>query len=179
MVPLCHGSHTDSALFLHARSRDSVRLPVNRSILLRIGDDPSEVYFNVRIPSLDVSANDLLRLHQTAVAQVFAFTVHAAREAAPTQDWHRRRDRLNPWKVDLQTILRAMPESIRTDVSCSDYVPSRSIANRRSAMNMPAAPPCKRKDRTSPRTKVLVNHLAGMIEYSSAWSLRTRRPKHM
>lgn len=32
-------------------------------VFLRIGDDPSEVYFSVRIPSLDVSADDPRRLH--------------------------------------------------------------------------------------------------------------------
>ncbi|KAK3045739.1 hypothetical protein LTR09_012717 [Extremus antarcticus] len=88
-------------------------------VFLRIGDDPSEVYFRVRIPSLDVSAEDPRRLHQTAVAQVFAFINQAAGEAGPTQDWHQRRDRLSPWKVDLQSILRAMPESIRTN--CRPY----------------------------------------------------------
>ncbi|KAK3045706.1 hypothetical protein LTR09_012740 [Extremus antarcticus] len=101
-------------------------------IFLRVGDDPSEVYFRVRIPSLDVSADDPQRLRQTAVAQVFAFIVQASGEAAPAQDWHRRRDRLSPWKVDLQRILHAMPESIRTDVSCSEYIPSRSVSHTRS-----------------------------------------------
>ncbi|KAK3046226.1 hypothetical protein LTR09_012274 [Extremus antarcticus] len=84
-------------------------------VFLRIGDDPSEVYFSVQIPSLDVSTNDERRLHHTAVAQVFAFIVQAAGESGPAQDWHQRRDLLSPWKVDLQSILHAMPESIRTN----------------------------------------------------------------
>lgn len=101
-------------------------------VFLRIGDDPSEVHFSVNIPSLDVSVDDPRRLHQTAVAQVFAFVVKAAGEAGPPQDWHRRRDRLSPWEVEIQSILHAMSESIRMDASCSQYVPTRSIGHTRS-----------------------------------------------
>ena len=101
-------------------------------VFLRIGEDPSEVYFSVQIPSIDVKTNDQRRLHQTAVAHLFAFILQAVGEAGPAQEWHQRRDRLSPWKVDLQSILHAMPESIRTNVSCSEYIPSRSISYRRS-----------------------------------------------
>ena len=65
-------------------------------VFLRIGDDPSNVYYSVHIPVRDFDENDPWRLHRTAVARVFAFVLQAAPEARPDQDWHRRKHLLGP-----------------------------------------------------------------------------------
>ena len=56
-------------------------------VFLRIGDDPSNVYYSVHVPTCDFDENDPRRLHQTAVARVFAFIMQAAPEAGPMQAW--------------------------------------------------------------------------------------------
>ena len=101
-------------------------------VFLRIGDDPSNVYYSIHIPNRDFDENDPWRVHQTAVARISAFILQAAPEAGPTQAWHRKRECLSPWKVDIQSVIHQMPDSIRTDTSDSDYLPNRYVLHKRS-----------------------------------------------
>ncbi|KAJ8610803.1 hypothetical protein MRB53_038354 [Persea americana] len=89
-------------------------------VFLRIGDDPSKVHFALHIPNRCFDRDDPYLLHQTAVAQIFAFILQAAPEARPTQEW-----RQNPWARNLHYVLRDMPDSIRTNTIDSDYIQGR------------------------------------------------------
>ena len=44
-------------------------------VFLHILADPSIVYYSVCVPNLDIIDDDETRLHRTAIAQVFAFTL--------------------------------------------------------------------------------------------------------
>lgn len=54
-------------------------------VFLHIPSDPSMVYFSVSVPNSDVMDDDETRLHRTAVAQVFAFTLQALRANPPSE----------------------------------------------------------------------------------------------
>jgi len=119
-------------------------------VFLRIGDDPSDVNYSVHIPTADFDEADEWRMHHTAVAQIFAFIIQAAQEAAPTQEWHQKRDRLSPWKMDLRQVLHDMPESIRTNTSSSAYVPNRFVPTIRSPIRTRASCRPRADDLPSP-----------------------------
>lgn len=55
-------------------------------IFLHIPTDPSIVYFSVSVPNPDVMDDDETRVHRTAVAQVFAFTLQALRAKPALRD---------------------------------------------------------------------------------------------
>ncbi|KAF4883432.1 hypothetical protein CGCF415_v015742 [Colletotrichum fructicola] len=69
-------------------------------VFLHIPDDPTIVYYSVRVPNLDV-LDDENRLHGTAVAQVFAFILQALRAEPPPLSWHDAAAVLDTWAVEL------------------------------------------------------------------------------
>ncbi|RSM01112.1 hypothetical protein CEP52_008753 [Fusarium oligoseptatum] len=82
-------------------------------VFLHIPDDPSCVNYFVCVPSLDVQDDDEARLHRTAVAQVFAFVLHAIRSPPPSQDWHNATKHLDIWAVEYEDVLRDIPATDR------------------------------------------------------------------
>ncbi|KAK0701162.1 hypothetical protein B0T21DRAFT_379291 [Apiosordaria backusii] len=82
-------------------------------VFLHIPDDPSTVYYSVCIPSLDVMGDDETRLHRTAAAQVFAFTLQALRASPPPASWHDAAAELDTWAVEYEDILSKIPISER------------------------------------------------------------------
>ncbi|RTE70912.1 hypothetical protein BHE90_014686 [Fusarium euwallaceae] len=82
-------------------------------VFLHISDDPSTVYYSICIPKLDVIDDDETRLHRTAVAQVFAFTLQALRSPPPPESWHDEADRLGTWAVEYDKILHSIPAEER------------------------------------------------------------------
>jgi len=108
-------------------------------VFLRIGDEPSNVYYSVHIPSLDFNDIDPLRLHRTAVARVFALIMLAIPEAGLDQDWHQRITSLSPWQVDARDVIYQMPDSIRTNASDSDYIPDVNVECERSPIKTRAS----------------------------------------
>ncbi|KXH64102.1 hypothetical protein CNYM01_14385, partial [Colletotrichum nymphaeae SA-01] len=84
-------------------------------VFLHIPDDPTIVYYSVRVPNLDVldDDDDENRLHGTAVAQVFAFILQALRADPPPQSWHDTAAGLDTWAVEYDDVLRNIPETVR------------------------------------------------------------------
>ncbi|KAH7176404.1 hypothetical protein EDB81DRAFT_37339 [Dactylonectria macrodidyma] len=82
-------------------------------IFLHISDDPSCVYYSICIPSLDVQDEDETRLHRTAVAQIFAFVLHAIQSPPLSQAWHEATAKLEKWAVEFDHVLRDIPETDR------------------------------------------------------------------
>ncbi|KAI0550155.1 hypothetical protein F4679DRAFT_544171 [Xylaria curta] len=80
-------------------------------IFLYIPQDPATVYYHVSIPSLDVSEEDENRLHRTAVAQVFAFTLQAAGAEPPPESWHDAAAGLDTWEVEVDDVLKDIKET--------------------------------------------------------------------
>ena len=77
-------------------------------VFLNIPDDPSIVYSSVCVPKLDVQEeDDEIRLHRTAVAQVFAFILRALKAKPPPASWHDRARELKTWAVEVDKILLA------------------------------------------------------------------------
>ncbi|KYK54018.1 hypothetical protein DCS_05968 [Drechmeria coniospora] len=96
-------------------------------VFLRIPSDPSVVYISVCVPGLDVMDDDETRLHRTAVAQVFAFTLQALGEEPPPAAWHDKAEALGTWAVEYDDILRNIPlsERKRKEPRASPYKPQR------------------------------------------------------
>lgn len=97
-------------------------------IFLHIPDDPTIVYYHTCIPSLDVSQEDDDRLHRTAVAQIFAFILHAMATDLPPQTWHDAAAKLDTWAIEYVDILKKIPETARkpgVSPSPSAYKPRR------------------------------------------------------
>ncbi|KAI3547767.1 hypothetical protein CABS03_15204 [Colletotrichum abscissum] len=98
-------------------------------VFLHIPDDPTIVYYSVRVPDLDVldDDDDENRLHGTAVAQVFAFILQALRADPPPQSWHDTAAGLDTWAVEYDDVLRNIPETVRKgkEARISPYKPQR------------------------------------------------------
>ncbi|GLB09318.1 hypothetical protein AtubIFM57258_005236 [Aspergillus tubingensis] len=92
-------------------------------ICLRITDDPSVVQYYLLVPNRDVTDEDELRLHRTAVAQVLAFTLNAVQADRPSQAWYDAADHLDTWEVEYLDILKQIPESARKEPPSSEYKP--------------------------------------------------------
>ncbi|KAF6821137.1 hypothetical protein CPLU01_12564 [Colletotrichum plurivorum] len=92
-------------------------------VFLHIPDDPTTVYYHVCVPNLDVLDDDENRLHRTAVAQVFAFTIQALRAEPPPPSWHDAAAALDTWAVEYDDVLRNIPESVRKEAPTSAYKP--------------------------------------------------------
>ncbi|PYH74284.1 uncharacterized protein BO88DRAFT_439789 [Aspergillus vadensis CBS 113365] len=92
-------------------------------ICLRITEDPSVVQYYLLVPNRDVTDEDELRLHRTAVAQVLAFTLNAVQADPPSQAWYDAADHLDTWEVEYLDILKQIPESVRKEPPSSEYKP--------------------------------------------------------
>ncbi|EEH21951.2 hypothetical protein PABG_04162 [Paracoccidioides brasiliensis Pb03] len=80
-------------------------------IFLHIPDDPTVVYYSVSVPNIDFQEDDENRFHRSAVAQVFAFILHALLKEPPPQSWHDKTLTLDIWKVEYLNILRNIPQT--------------------------------------------------------------------
>ncbi|KAH8655744.1 hypothetical protein BX600DRAFT_483015 [Xylariales sp. PMI_506] len=69
-------------------------------VFLHIPEDPTQVYYSVCVPNLDVMDDDETRLHRTAVAQVFSFILQALRVEPPPQVWYDAATCLDTWAVE-------------------------------------------------------------------------------
>ena len=95
-------------------------------IFLRIpAENPSIVYYAMQVPNLDVIDDDETRLHRTAVAQVFALVLRAAREEPPPQSWFDAAEKLGTWAVEYEKMLEDVPVSARKPQSETPYKPQR------------------------------------------------------
>ncbi|PWI65461.1 hypothetical protein PCL_07062 [Purpureocillium lilacinum] len=88
-------------------------------------ENPSIVYYAMQVPNLDVVEDDETRLHRTAVAQVFAFVLRAAREEPLPQSWFDAAERLGTWAVEYEKILEDVPVSARKPQHETPYKPQR------------------------------------------------------
>ena len=71
-------------------------------VFLRIPDNPTVGYYYVSVFNLDVLDGDECRLHQTAVAQVFAFILQALRSPPPPLAWRDTAGRLDTWTSSMR-----------------------------------------------------------------------------
>ncbi|KAJ6445211.1 Rab-GAP/TBC domain protein [Purpureocillium lavendulum] len=78
-------------------------------------ENPSIVYYSTQVPNLDVVDDDETRLHRTAVAQVFAFVLRAARADPPPQSWFDAAEKLGTWAVEYEKMLEDVPVSARVE----------------------------------------------------------------
>ncbi|PNY19708.1 Uncharacterized protein TCAP_07480 [Tolypocladium capitatum] len=115
-------------------------------VFLHIPDDPSNVYFSVCVPNLDVMDDDETRLHRTAAAQVFAFILQALRARPPPESWHDEAERLDTWAVEYDDVLRNIPatERKRKEPRASPYKPQRWKGFKRSPIRTRSR--CQRAD---------------------------------
>ncbi|KAK1656902.1 hypothetical protein BDP55DRAFT_568421 [Colletotrichum godetiae] len=116
-------------------------------VFLHIPNDPTIVYYSVRVPNLDVlDDDDENRLHGTAVAQVFAFILQALRAEPPPMSWHDTAADLDTWAVEYDDVLRNIPETVRKgkEARASPYKPQRWRGFKRSPIGTRSR--CKRFD---------------------------------
>ncbi|KAK2022210.1 hypothetical protein LX32DRAFT_677351 [Colletotrichum zoysiae] len=115
-------------------------------VFLHIPDDPTIVYYSVRVPNLDVLDDDENRLHGTAVAQVFAFILQALRAEPPPLSWHDAAAGLDTWAVEYEDVLRNIPETVRKgkEARASPYKPQRWRGFKRSPIRTRSR--CKQSD---------------------------------
>lgn len=100
-------------------------------IFVHIKNDPKIVEYYLCVPSEEVDLNKPTTLHQTAVAQVSAFTLRAIREPPPSQDWYEAAKRLSTWKVEFVDVFESIVDSERKDPKrSSGYKPNLSKAMR-------------------------------------------------
>lgn len=64
-------------------------------------------------PQREVDLNKATTLHQTAVAQVLAFTLRAISDSAPSQLWHEAAAKLSTWEVEFVDVFRSVVDSQR------------------------------------------------------------------
>lgn len=115
-------------------------------VFLYIPDDPTSIYYSIRIPNLDVQDDDENRLHGTAVAQVFAFILQALRAEPPPPSWHDAAAALDIWAVEYDDVLRNIPETVRKgkEPRASPYKPQRWQGFKRSPIQTRSW--CKQSD---------------------------------
>lgn len=82
-------------------------------IFVHILDNPEIVEYYLCVPSEEVDLNKPTTLHQTAVAQVLAFTLRAISDPAPSQLWHEAAARLSTWEVEFVDVFRSIVDSQR------------------------------------------------------------------
>ncbi|CAG8918298.1 unnamed protein product [Penicillium salamii] len=111
-------------------------------IYLRIGDDPSTLFYHLSVPKGDVGdetgwdthSDGPNRLHLTAVGQSLAFTLQALRLRPRTQAWGLQAiDILPKWEIALADILEDISED---DVPSSDYRPPKMSNSVRSPVQL-------------------------------------------
>ncbi|KAM3413772.1 hypothetical protein BST61_g10456 [Cercospora zeina] len=109
---------------VHKRIRRGCVITGDAYVYVRLDDDPSVAKVKVHIPKLDYDQTDPFRLHNTAVARMFAFVVEAASLPPPSQSWST--SALSPWKQgSVREILQQMPESVKSNTNDSTYRPAR------------------------------------------------------
>ncbi|POS76537.1 hypothetical protein DHEL01_v205080 [Diaporthe helianthi] len=117
-------------------------------IFLHIPDDPTIVYYSVRVPNLDVldGENSPYGTAGTAVAQVFAFVLQALRAEPPPLSWHDATMTLDTWAVEYDVVLRNIPETVRKgkEARPSPYKPQRWRGFKRSPIRTRSR--CKQSD---------------------------------
>lgn len=100
-------------------------------IFVHILENPEIVEYYLCVPSEEVDLNKPTTLHQTAVAQVLAFTLRAMSDPAPSQLWHEEAARLSTWDVKFVDIFKSIVDSQRKDPKRSSaYKPNLSKAMR-------------------------------------------------
>jgi hypothetical protein len=73
----------------------------------------------------DVQADDVFRLHRTAVGQVLAFSLQALAAKGVSQEWlDAAHEKLSTWNIEYLDVLRDIPETIRKEPLPSSYRPS-------------------------------------------------------
>jgi hypothetical protein len=115
-------------------------------VFLYIPDDPTIVYYSVCVPNLDVLDDDETRLHRTAVAQVFAFTLQALRAGPPPLSWHDGVADLKTWAVEYDDVLRNIPATVRKEPRASPYKPQRWQGFKRSPIRTRTRSRCQQPD---------------------------------
>ena len=118
------------------------------SVFLYIPEDPSKVYYHVAVPNRDVVEADETRLHRTAAAQVFAFTLEALQAGPPPQSWNDAISQLGIWTVEYDDELKQiLPEVLKKPPRDLTYKPRPWSGFQRSPVRMrcrPAAEPAAR-----------------------------------
>lgn len=85
-------------------------------IFFHILDNPEIVEYYLCVPSKEVDLNEpTTNLHQTAIAQVLAFTLQALSNPAPSQRWHEAAAKLSTWEVEFVVVFRTIIDSQRKD----------------------------------------------------------------
>uniref|UniRef100_L2G987 Serine threonine protein kinase n=1 Tax=Colletotrichum fructicola (strain Nara gc5) TaxID=1213859 RepID=L2G987_COLFN len=117
-------------------------------VFLHIPDDPTIVYYSVRVPNLDVLDGENSP-YGTAVAQVFAFILQALRAEPPPLSWHDATTALDTWAVEYDDVLRNIPETVRKgkEARPSPYKPQRWRGFKRSPIRTRSR--CKQSDGTA------------------------------
>ncbi|KAK0369161.1 hypothetical protein CLIM01_13478 [Colletotrichum limetticola] len=116
-------------------------------VFLHILDDPTVVYYSVRVPNSDVlEDDDENKFHGIAVAQVVAFILQALRAEPPPLSWHDIAVSLDTWAVEYDDVLRNTPETVRKgkEARSSPYKPQRWRGFKRSPIQTWAR--CRRID---------------------------------
>ncbi|KAL8380787.1 hypothetical protein RB595_005193 [Gaeumannomyces hyphopodioides] len=98
-------------------------------IFLHIPDDPSTVFYHVCVPNLDVIPDKENKYHRTAVAQVLAFALEAARAEPPPQAWRDATKSLATWKQEYEEMPSESPESDRKRKRSSSSYDPESVPN--------------------------------------------------
>ncbi|RYO97368.1 hypothetical protein DL765_011212 [Monosporascus sp. GIB2] len=113
-------------------------------VFLFIPDDPTIVYYSVYVPNLDVMDDDEIRLHRTAIAQVFAFILQAVGTEPPPASWYDITASLDVWAVEYDDVLRDIHATVRKEKRTTPYKPQRWKGFRRSPIRTRSS--CKQPD---------------------------------
>lgn len=81
-------------------------------IFLHISDDPEQIEYHVWNPR-DFDFSQPSSLHNTALAEVIAFSLQALTAELPLQAWHDAAANLETWAVEGANILECRPESVQ------------------------------------------------------------------
>lgn len=82
-------------------------------IFVHILDNPEIIEYYLCVPSEGVDLKKPTTLHQTAVAQVLAFTLRAISDPVSSQLWHEAAARLSTWKLEFVDVFRSIVDSQR------------------------------------------------------------------
>ena len=94
-------------------------------IFLIIPNDPKIVYYYICAPDLDIKEDNENGLHQTVVAQIFAFVLRALAAEPPPQSWHDATADLDTWAIEYIDILKKIPETVEKERDHSVHRPKR------------------------------------------------------
>ena len=96
-------------------------------IFLHISDNAEQVKYHVW-NSQDLDLNHPAFLHNTAIAEVIAFSLQALAAEPPDQAWHDAAAKLTLWPAEYVDVLKDIPETAEKErvKETPDYIPSRS-----------------------------------------------------